>query len=270
MIDIQNSAEFLHSARVQKRALDSIPPEFTPETVDIGYQVQKAMVDRLCVSERTSPVGYKIALTNPAAQTMLGIPHPVYGRLLGSRLLKDRALIAAKDYVSRIVEAEFAFEIALDIPPSDIPYTASSIIDYIGAMHPAIEIADNRLPALSDVSATILAADNAIHGCLVLGDPVDDWQGIDIDLAATEVALEVNDRKMRTGSGKNVLDHPLNALAWLANTLPEYDLALNAGNYVTTGLATDSPFDAQPGDRLRATFEGLGEVSMRFDRSELE
>ncbi len=263
MFDIHDSAEFLHSARVQRRALDSIPPKLIPESIDIGYQVQDAMVKRLCISERTSPGGYKIALTNPVAQTMLGIPHPVYGRLLRSRLLKDRAVIAAKDYVSRIVEAEFAFEIALGVPASHIPYTASSIKDYIGAVHPAIEIADNRLPTLNDVSAQILAADNAIHGCLVLGEPVEDWQ--DIDLATTGVTLEVNEKKMRTGTGKNVLDHPLNALAWLADILPDYGLGLSPGNYVTTGLATDSPYEAQAGDRLRATFEGLGEVSMRFE-----
>ena len=263
MINIHDSAEFFHAARVQRRALDSIPPELTPESVDIGYQVQRAMVDRLCISEKTSPAGYKIALTNPAAQAMLGIPHPVYGRLLRSRLFQDLAVIPAKDYVSRIVEAEFAFEIARDVPPSDTPYTASSIKDCIGAMHPAIEIADNRLPTLGDVSATTLAADNAIHGCLILGDPIDDWQ--DTNLAGTEVTLEVNEKEMRTGTGKNVLDHPLNALAWLANTLPEYNMSLSAGNYVTTGLATDSPFEAQAGDRLRATFEGLGKVSMRFD-----
>ncbi len=263
MFDIRASAEFFHTLRVQRRAVDSIPPTMTPESIEVGYEVQRILVDLLCASQQTSRIGYKIALTNPAAQRMLGVPHPVYGRLLQSRLFDNRAVIAADAYLGRIVEAEFAFSIARDIPPSDSPYTASSIMQYVGAVHPAIEIVDNHLPTLGDVSATILAADNAIHGCLVLGDAVDSRQAI--DLAATEVALEANEKTIRTGTGDRVLGHPLNALAWLADTLPEHGLGLCAGDYVTTGLATDGIYEAQAGDRLRAAFDGLGEVSMRFD-----
>jgi len=61
-----------------------------------------------------------------------------------------------------------------------------------------------------------------------------------------------------------VLEHPLNALAWLANELPKFGLQLSAGDYVTTGLTTEV-YAATPGDQVTADFGPLGSVELKFN-----
>ena len=127
-------------------------------------------------------------------------------------------------------------------------------------MIPSIEIVDYRFESWT-VGALQVAADNAIHGWWVSGEPLADWRGY--DLAEVPVTVERNGTVATTGSGANVLGHPLNVMAWLADELPEYGLALRAGDLVTTGVTTDV-FEADAGDTVVAHFDGLGSVSLSF------
>ena len=61
-----------------------------------------------------------------------------------------------------------------------------------------------------------------------------------------------------------MLGHPLAVMAWLADELPQFGMALRAGDYVTTGVTTDV-FEAEAGDVLRAEFVWLGSVELEFD-----
>jgi len=52
-------------------------------------------------------------------------------------------------------------------------------------------------------------------------------------------------------------------VAWLANTLGEYDISLDAGDIVLSGsLAAMVP--VQAGDNLNLTIGGIGACSVRF------
>ena len=68
-----------------------------------------------------------------------------------------------------------------------------------------------------------------------------------------------------TGSGGNVLGHPLEVVAWLANELPRHGLALSRGDFVTTGVTTDEIYPAEAGERLLADFPGIGQVELGFE-----
>ena len=100
-----------------------------------------------------------------------------------------------------------------------------------------------------------IAADNAIHGWWLRGEPVTDWQGH--DLAASAVSVTRNGELVTTGSGAAVLGHPLNVMAWLADELPRFGLRLRRGDVVTTGVATDV-FEANAGDSCVADFGPFG------------
>ena len=124
----------------------------------------------------------------------------------------------------------------------------------------AIEIVDHRFDSWA-VGALPVAADNAIHGWWVHGDPVAGWQHL--DLASAGVVVRRNGGVVTTGSGEMVLGHPLTVLAWLADELPRFGRSLRAGDLVTTGVTTDV-FEAEPGDHLQAEFEGIGSVELSF------
>jgi 2-keto-4-pentenoate hydratase/2-oxopent-4-enoate/cis-2-oxohex-4-enoate hydratase len=73
----------------------------------------------------------------------------------------------------------------------------------------------------------------------------------------------VNGNEVTSGKGSAVLGHPLKALAWLANTLPQHGLSLKQGDWVTTGVVTGLYY-AQAGDHVVADFGSLGQVEIKW------
>ena len=59
------------------------------------------------------------------------------------------------------------------------------------------------------------------------------------------------------GHGSDVMGHPLEPLAWLANKLAEQGLGLTAGMVIITGSIV-SPKPVNAGDTASIMIEGLG------------
>jgi 2-keto-4-pentenoate hydratase len=72
--------------------------------------------------------------------------------------------------------------------------------------------------------------------------------------------MYINGRLIAEGHGRDVLGHPLNALAWLANSLAGAGLALEPGMIVMTGSLVPTQF-VQAGDAVRYELEGFGEIT---------
>jgi len=261
-MSIERTSDFLFELRRDNRSVAALPDELCPLDLNSAYDAQALLVDRLCAHCTGQRAGYKIASTNPAAQSMLGVSHPVYGTLISSTCYDSGVTLVASNYCTRIAEVEFAFVMASDVPRSGAPHSAISLAKHVASLHPAIEIVDHRFAALDRLNARSLAADNAIHGCFVKGPPAVDWH--DHDLSSHAVRLLVNDAEIVAGAGDRPLGHPLAALAWLANELPAHDLDLRAGDCVTTGLATDGIYNAARGDHLVGDFGALGQVELHF------
>ena len=259
---IARTADFLATLRVERRTIEDIPPDLRPPDAASAYAVQDALVERLLAHYGGHTVGYKIACTNTIAQQLLNTDAPVFGRLLSSCVHPSPARLKADDFTIRVMEAEFAFTVARDVPAPDTPYTSGTIAPYIGSMLPAIEIVDHRLADWSKFDVYCLMADNAIHGAWVPGAASDTWRGV--DLAAHAVHLLINGQAVEDGSGAAVLGHPLNALAWLANELGTWGRTLRAGDWVTTGVCTNI-YLADAGDHVEADFSSLGRAELTFE-----
>jgi 2-keto-4-pentenoate hydratase len=63
-------------------------------------------------------IGYKIAATNAAAQQLLRVDAPFFGRLLSSSSYPSQAVLPSGEFAIRCIEAEFAVEIGGDLPPA--------------------------------------------------------------------------------------------------------------------------------------------------------
>src|SRR4029079_18781181 len=159
------------------------------------------------------------------------------GRLLSAFFFESPARVDASKFFMRVVEAEFAFEIARDLPPSATPRSRDEIAAAVKGVLPGIEIVDSRFDDWTTIGAPSLIADNACNAAWVKGRLLADW--LSVDLAAQSVRVTVNGKLLREGSGSNVLGHPLSALEWLVNNLSARGLGLQAGQYVTTGVTTE-------------------------------
>lgn len=257
--ELIHAGDYLAGLRFSGRQIPAIPAAIRPPDLDTAYAIQDVMVSRLLTRQGGQRIGYKIACTSKGAQEMLHVDGPLYGQMLSFSSHAAPAALRRSDFTQCVIESEFGFRMAADVPAAPAGYNAASIVPFIGAILPAIEIVNFRFVDWTVVGANSIAADNAIHGAWVYGAPVTAWQ--QLDLAMHEVTLTVNDKKFDTGTGAAVLGHPLNALAWLANELPRHGKQLCAGDLVTTGVCMDVYF-AAAGDRLAADFGVLGQVTL--------
>lgn len=254
------AGEFLWELRRACRRVPALPEDRAPRTLAEGYAIQEHLVRRLLNAIGGRPIGYKVACTSELAQRALGVDGPFFGVLLSATSYPGPARLPAAAFAVRCVEAEFAFDLAADVPPGPV-YTAETIRAYVAAARPGIEIVDHHFHDWQAVGAPSLVADNAIHGAWIYGAPYHRWHELDFATHPTE--LVVNGTQRFPGCGAAVLGNPLNVLAWLANELPRFGRSLRAGDHVTTGLTT-AIYLAEPGDHLLADFGPLGRVELTF------
>ena len=260
---LEGTIDFLRALRLERRSVEALPAALSPPDLAAAYRVQSALVERLCAHWGGESAGYKVAVTNPAAQRMLGVHHPVFGRLLSARVHPSGTTLRAGDYTTCLIECEIAFRMAEDAPAREGGHDRGSIRPCVGALYPAIELVEHHFAGLDRVTPESLAADNAIHGAFIHGDAFTHWH--EVDLAAQPSVLLVDGVETMHGCGGRVLGHPLEVVAWLANELPRHGLRLSRGDLVTTGVTTDGIYPAKAGEHLVADFPGLGRVELRLD-----
>jgi 2-keto-4-pentenoate hydratase len=73
----------------------------------------------------------------------------------------------------------------------------------------------------------------------------------------------INGAEAGQGTGADVLGHPHNALAWLANHLAAAGKTLRAGEIVLTGSLVKTIW-LNAGDRVTMDLSDLGEVHVTF------
>lgn len=238
--------------------IDGLPQSCRPETVADGYAAQA----QLAALSGWQQVGWKIAATSVAGQKHIGVDGPLAGRLLDGKLYHDGATLPAAHLHMAVVEAEFVFRLASDLPARGRDYTPQDVVDATAALHIGIEVPDSRFEDFTIVGAPQLIADNACTEYFVLGPalPVT-WR--DMDLAAHPAYLTINGKVAAEGIGANVLGDPRIALAWLANDRITHGTPLLAGEITTTGTCI-VPVAIAPGDQVMADFGALGRVTVHF------
>jgi 2-keto-4-pentenoate hydratase len=126
---------------------------------------------------------------------------------------------------------------------------------------PAIEIVDDRYVNWETLGAPTLIADDFFAAGIVLGTPV--ARSAIADLVQVEGRALINGEEAGRGTGADVLGHPHNALAWLANHLASQGGGLRAGEIVMTGSLVKTVW-LKAGDEATMEFSGLGHVQVRF------
>jgi 2-keto-4-pentenoate hydratase len=260
MTDIRAAAEAIAAARRGRTPLEPLPPDAAPRTEAEGYLIQNAVHD-LLASDFGARVGYKIGCTSAVMQQYLNIPHPCGGGVFAKGVHDSGASLNAKDFVRVGVECEIAVRLARDLLPTEAPFTAEWVAEAIDAYLPAIEIVDDRYVQWETLGAPTLIADDFFAAGCVLGQPV--ARSAAPDLLKLIGRAVVNGVEAGQGTGADVLGHPHNALAWLANQLAADGKGLRAGELVLTGSLVKTVW-LNAGDRVVMELAGLGSVAATF------
>jgi 2-keto-4-pentenoate hydratase len=260
---IVRAAQWLYDAHVRRARFSPLPEDLAPSSSLEAYAIQDEFV-ALRAQRLGAIVGYKIALSTPAMRKFVGVDAPQAGALLEAVVRPAPATVRAADYVHLIVEFEIGVKISADLPAADAPFFRERVIQSVGAVMPALELADDRDADYGELSRhpLHLIADNSWNEGAVLGAGVMNWQSI--DLAAVRGVATVNGRNIGEGRGADALGHPLDAVAWMADHLASLGRGLLRGDVVITGSLVAS-HAAKPGDLIEFALEGLGSAELRVD-----
>ncbi len=251
---IHRPAQRLTTARRNVGLIDSLDP-FAPIGLASAHRIADAHAELL----GWNVVGWKVGCTSERAMEILNCPEPFSGRLFAGTQVVDGQL-AHDALIKPLLESEFIFTLGNPLPPRDAPYTVDEVRSATATVTPAFELVAPRYRDWLAVDYFSLIADSGCNGGFVMGNPV----AVDEcpSLADVAVSLAVDGVEVSRGMGSDILGEPWAALVWLANHLSDRGIGLASGDLVMSGTCTGA--DPLPeGSTATATFEGLGEVTVR-------
>jgi len=255
------TARFIADHRSRLRRLPPLDAVIRPNDEAQAYAVQ-AELHELLAPRLGHVVGHKIGCTTPVMQAFLNIPNPCAGGVFERTVHISPARVRYADFVRVGVECEIAVRLSADLPASAAPYTRDAAAAAVGTIMPAMELVDDRYVDYRSLDTPTLIADDFFDAGCVLGAPVGEWRSL--DLAALTGITWINDVEVGRGRGADVMGHPFEALAWLANNLAGRGQHLRAGEFVFTGSVVETKW-VNPGDRVVMEIDRLGRVEAVFE-----
>jgi 2-keto-4-pentenoate hydratase len=251
---VQSAADALIDLRQKRLFLGSLPEEWTPQNTGDIQRIIDAVSARI---ER--PIrGWKsynlYKPMNPPVQA------PIYD------LFPSGSVIPSDISPLRLIEPEIMFRVDRDIPARERQYDVHEIMESVTAVI-GFEVIGSRFR--SDPSAAAAnppgslygaLSDHLVNGCIVVGDAIPDWRGVAFD----EVGLRMTegDRELVSVVGCHPFDNPFLPVVVGVNRLRRRS-GVKAGAIIVTSSST-SFFPVSAGTVVRASYEGLGEVTATF------
>jgi len=251
------SSELIEAERTCKPIV-ALTDRFQDVSYQDAYAIQLKTFDTK-VKAGAVIVGKKIGLTSKAMQDQFKMREPDYGLIVDRMVFREGQPISMAGLIIPRIEPEIAFLLKADLKGPGV--NVANVLDATEGVLPAFEVIDSRY---KDWKITVKdsISDNASAASMILGGQLTPVK--DLDLRLIGLVVEKNGAVVSTAAGAAVLGNPAESVAWLANKLTEYGITLKKGEFVMSGsLVQAVPVEA--GASLRATFDRLGSVSVRFE-----
>jgi 2-keto-4-pentenoate hydratase len=253
-------------------AFKAATPAKNPEGLSEADGVcSRAKVNNLLSFLQGEVVGYKAGLTNAATQKRFNYDRPVRGTLYASMLLENNAEVPAKFGARPLYEADMLVRVSnIAINNAKTPEDVLAAIDQV---IPFIELPDLMVEAPPKLNGPAINAINVGARFGVLGAPIsvpsmraERFALLDGLKTMSVVVSDGAGTEQDRGKGSDILEHPLNAVVWLAGDLKAEGMALKVGDLISLG-SFSKLLPPQPGLTVKVTYEGLPgaqSVTVRF------
>ena len=254
---IDQIADALYRALRDRQAISPLTEGPSGLSLDDAYQVSRALLERR-EADGERVIGKKIGVTSHAVQRMLNVHQPDFGFLTDAMQFENGGeMPIGEGLIQPRAEGEIAFILGQDLVGPGI--TIADVLSATSQVAACFEVVDSRIEDWK-IGIQDTVADNASCGYFVVGDAV---SPDGLDLVTTGMVVRKNGALLSTGAGAACMGSPLNAVAWLANTLGRYGIPLRAGEIILSGsLVPLEP--VVPGDEMTLAVGGIGCASVRF------
>jgi 2-keto-4-pentenoate hydratase len=157
------------------------------------------------------------------------------------------------------------FRVDRGLSPQDRNYSIDEIMDAVTAVVGFEVIGSRFVAGASNGQGSLYGSfsDHISNGCIVVGDEIPQWR----DVAFEDVALRLteSDRELVSVIGCHPFDSPFLPVVVGINRMRRGG-GVKAGDIIVTSSST-SFFSVEAGAVIRATYQGLGEVTATFAAS---
>jgi 2-oxo-3-hexenedioate decarboxylase/2-keto-4-pentenoate hydratase len=151
---------------------------------------------------------------------------------------KSGAMLRYQDFQRMGMDCDIAVRLGEDLSAAQAPFDAATVVDSVDCYMPAVTIVDDRYVDWRRTDTATLIADDFFAAASVLGAPVGaDDLGDPGGLSGTAT---VNGIDIGTAYGGDLMGHPMNVLAWLANSMVGRGEQLRAGETIFLGGLTQT------------------------------
>lgn len=261
LFDVQGihaAAPAAYASRILENVEIRTPVSYLPElptreeaenirTMFLSYQMQ----------EFGPPVGYKAGLTNRTLQAQFDVNQPVLGVLLTGMLLPSGTTIPARFGARSMVEGDLLVRVK-DASINQAT-TAREALAGLDAVIPFMELPDLVYKQGGTINGPAITAINAgarygVTGSLIGLEDTPEWMD---RLARFSVHLtDDTGAVLGQGTGKDILEHPLNAVLWIKDELNRMGARLKPGDLLSLGTLTPL-VPPVAGRTFTARYEGL-------------
>lgn len=202
------------------------------------------------------PVGYKAGLTNPAVQKRFQATAPVWGALYAPMLLKDGAIVDPAFGARPLFEADLLVRVSN--ARINQARSVEDVLQSIDQVIPFIELPDLMVDTPAKINGNVLAAVNVGARYGVVGTPIPVQRTAEFSQALRDMQVVVsgNGAELDRGRGSDVLEHPLNAVVWLAQALQADGVKLKVGDVLSLG-SFSKLMPPKPGLAVQVRYNGL-------------
>ncbi|KRC15292.1 2-keto-4-pentenoate hydratase [Acidovorax sp. Root217] len=228
----------------------------------------RGKLNQLLAQRMGKVVGYKAGLTNPAVQKRFNTDKPVWGKLYDGMVLQSGATVEAAFGARALYEADML--VRVKSAAINHAKTPEEVLDAIDQVIPFIELPDLMVQAPPQLNGAGVTAINVGARLGVAGTPlpIPAYRGeryaflkalADMNVSLTDGA----GARLGGGKGSDILEHPLNAVTWLATALQQEGITLQPGDLVSLG-SFSALLPPKAGLAVTATYDGLpGAVPVR-------
>ena len=251
-------ASELFSAFRKQEKIQPFTDRYPDIDINDAYQISRKFLS-LREDQGEIIVGKKIGVTSKVVQDMLGVNQPDFGFLTNVMQVQNKSKFSIENsLIQPMAEAEIAFILKDDLHGPGV--TKEDVILATEKILPCFEIVDSRIDNWK-IKIQDTVADNASCGIFILGEGECSPEKFSMDQLEVEVIK--NGEFLSAGKGEAVQGHPAEAVAWLANTLGQFDIPLLKGEIILSGsLVPLEP--AIAGDKFSMELKGVGTCEINF------